>query len=80
MQPAVIHQSSSPQHGVSDYVRIVARWFGFLVTAVTVARERRSLMELDDRMLKDIGLGRSEAFGEAIKAFGDLPADRLPRF
>jgi len=80
MQPAVIHQSSRHRNGLSDYVRHVARWAGFLVAAVTVARERRALMELDDRMLKDIGLGRSEAYSEGSKPFGDLPATRVPDF
>jgi uncharacterized protein YjiS (DUF1127 family) len=40
---------------------------------MTVARERRQLMQLDDRMLRDIGIGRSEAYAEASRSFGDLP-------
>ena len=31
------------------------------------ARERRHLMELSDHMLRDIGISRAEAFGEAEK-------------
>ena len=33
------------------------------------ARERRHLMELSDHMLRDIGISRAEAFGEAEKPF-----------
>jgi uncharacterized protein YjiS (DUF1127 family) len=32
-------------------------------------RERRTLEELDDRMLHDIGLSRSQAIAEAAKPF-----------
>ena len=35
----------------------------------TRAHQRARLAELDDRMLKDIGLGRSEAYREAAKPF-----------
>jgi uncharacterized protein YjiS (DUF1127 family) len=33
------------------------------------ARERRALMELSDHMLRDIGISRAEARGEAAKPF-----------
>ena len=33
------------------------------------ARERRELMQLSDRMLRDIGISRAEAYGEAEKPF-----------
>jgi uncharacterized protein YjiS (DUF1127 family) len=33
------------------------------------ARMRRQLLMLDDRLLKDIGLTRTQAFGEAEKPF-----------
>ena len=32
-------------------------------------RQRRALLGLDDAMLKDIGLGRGDAFREAAKPF-----------
>ena len=49
-------------------------------SAMTVARERRMLLQLDDRMLKDIGIGRSEAFYEASKPFGDIPGRCLTQY
>lgn len=77
MQPAVIHQSSRHQHSVADVVRQIVARVAFLRTALTVARERRALMQLDDHMLKDIGIGRSEAYREASKPFGDVSNRRL---
>jgi uncharacterized protein YjiS (DUF1127 family) len=34
-----------------------------------LARQRRALLALDDRMLKDIGVSRAEAEGEACRPF-----------
>jgi uncharacterized protein YjiS (DUF1127 family) len=34
-----------------------------------LARQRRALLALDDRMLKDIGISRAEAEGEACRPF-----------
>jgi len=49
-----------------------------LVTfALRVRRERAVLMSLDDRMLKDIGLGRSEAYQEGSRGLTDLPQQSL---
>ena len=36
-----------------------------------VARQRRSLLELDDRLLKDIGITRADAEREASRPFWD---------
>jgi uncharacterized protein YjiS (DUF1127 family) len=38
-----------------------------------VARSRRRLTELDDRMLRDIGVSRAEADREADRAAWDVP-------
>ena len=79
MQP----ESSSSRAGTSSTIRSrtssVRSWPGSPIssTALTVARERRVLMQLDDRMLKDIGIGRSEAYREASKPFGDVSNRRL---
>jgi uncharacterized protein YjiS (DUF1127 family) len=45
--------------------------------AIEVRRERRTLLSLDDRALKDIGLSRSQAWAEACHSLWDIPRDRL---
>jgi uncharacterized protein YjiS (DUF1127 family) len=44
--------------------------------ALQVRRERRLLLRMDDRMLKDMGLNGS-AYAEASRPFWDVPVDRL---
>jgi uncharacterized protein YjiS (DUF1127 family) len=51
-------------HTVS--VRRIAVWFR---AAAARWRERRMLEEFDERMLKDIGISRSQALAEASKPF-----------
>jgi uncharacterized protein YjiS (DUF1127 family) len=51
---------------------------GAIELALQVRRERRILLAMDDRMLKDLGLN-GIAYGEATRAFWDVPADRLRR-
>ena len=38
----------------------------------SVARDRRRLLELDARMLEDIGLTREDAYREATRPFWDI--------
>jgi uncharacterized protein YjiS (DUF1127 family) len=38
-----------------------------------LAQQRRRLLSLDDRMLKDIGLTRAEAMREGTRPFWDAP-------
>ena len=45
--------------------------------ALRVRRERRQLLALDDRALKDMGFDRGTAHREAARPFWDLPSDRL---
>ena len=47
-------------------------WLAWLVSALRAMETRRSLAQMDDRMLKDIGLTRSEALEEAGRAPWDL--------
>ena len=42
-------------------------WFSWLLAAAARWRQRRMLETLDDRMLADIGIGRSQALAEARK-------------
>jgi uncharacterized protein YjiS (DUF1127 family) len=54
----------------------IARLIGTIELALQVRRERRLLLGMDDRTLKDLGLN-GIAYAEATRAFWDLPVDRL---
>jgi uncharacterized protein YjiS (DUF1127 family) len=56
----------------------LARLIGTIELALQVRRERRTLLGMDDRMLKDLGLNGA-AYAEATRPFWDVPADRLYR-
>jgi len=62
MQHVTVQQSSSHQPGIADYVRQVGHWVAFVRSAMTVARERRMLLQLDDRMLKTLALAAARLF------------------
>ncbi|HEX2841209.1 DUF1127 domain-containing protein [Hyphomicrobium sp.] len=48
----------------------------WLESVFRVARERRQLMTLDERALKDIGVSRADAEQEWSRPFWDLPDPR----
>jgi uncharacterized protein YjiS (DUF1127 family) len=48
---------------------ILARGFGILLLWQRRANERHALAQLDDRLLRDLGLSRSEAARESRKPF-----------
>jgi uncharacterized protein YjiS (DUF1127 family) len=73
MQHVIAHRGLHPRASSTGVLRQIGQWVAHVRTAMTVARERRQLMQLDDRMLRDIGIGRSEAYAEASRSFGDLP-------
>ena len=49
-----------------------AGWLAWLATAMHAIQTRRRLAEMDDRMLKDIGISRADALQEAERAPWDL--------
>lgn len=55
----------------------IRRLICVLDLALEVRRERRMLLSMDDRALKDIGFNRSKACAEACRSFWDIPIDRL---
>jgi len=57
-------------------VRWIARLWRVLRLHLQVQRERRLLLSLDERTLKDIGLNRVDALREGIRGFGDLDPAR----
>ena len=50
-----------------------------LAVALKVRRERRMLLRLDERALKDMGFDPGTAHHEARRPFWDIPTDRLSR-
>ncbi|MDK3018138.1 DUF1127 domain-containing protein [Pseudodonghicola flavimaris] len=44
-----------------------------LAHMISVHRQRRALIKLDDRALEDIGISRSQARAEASRPFWDAP-------
>ncbi len=47
-------------------------WLAWLAAAMRAIETRRHLAQMDDRMLKDIGISRTEALEEARRAPWDL--------
>ena len=43
-----------------------------------IRKERKSLANLSDAQLRDIGFTRSEATQEALRGYGDIPDARRP--
>jgi uncharacterized protein YjiS (DUF1127 family) len=50
------------------------RWLAVIGRAIHLSRQRRSLRDLDDHLLTDIGLSRTAARREADRPFWDAPA------
>jgi uncharacterized protein YjiS (DUF1127 family) len=71
--------SSSSRPARVSLGRRVWRSAAALALALKVRRERRMLLRLDERTLKDLGFNRGDACAEAHRSFWDLPVDRLRR-
>lgn len=52
--------------------KVPAGWLAWLAEAMRTISTRRRLAQMDDRMLKDIGVTRSEALEEANRAPWDF--------
>lgn len=52
--------------------RVSAGWLAWLAAILHAIESRRRLAEMDDRMLQDIGISRSDALEEAARAPWDL--------
>jgi len=81
--PMTRHTASlAPASGpaiVARVVRRVLRWMGDLVHAIEDRRQVYHLAELDDRMLKDIGLMRGDVDGALAEPFYRRPTLVLVR-
>jgi uncharacterized protein YjiS (DUF1127 family) len=62
-QPVARH-SARPRAGL----------LGRFLLALATRRQHRRLLDLDDAMLRDIGVTRHEAWAEANRPFWDVPA------
>lgn len=59
--------------------RRLFRFLQHFVTCLEVARQRRQLLTLNNRTLKDIGISRVDALREAERDFWDIPDELTPR-
>jgi uncharacterized protein YjiS (DUF1127 family) len=62
----------SPRTPAAGPTRDLAKWLSAASRWLEWTRSRQSLDELDDHLLKDIGLTRSDARREADKSFWQL--------
>jgi len=59
--------------------RIIRSRINKIQIASAIAHERRTLENLSDEALRDIGVSRGDATVEARREFFDLPPERLER-
>jgi uncharacterized protein YjiS (DUF1127 family) len=73
-------QTATPRRGggIARTGARIAQLIGAIELALQVRRERRILLGMDARTLKDLGLNGS-AHAEASRPFWDVPVDRLRR-
>lgn len=65
--------------GVSRLIRRMFWMTAYLLACIEVARQRRQLLAMDVRALKDIGISRADAVAEAGRDFWDIPEEQKPR-
>ncbi|ARO15196.1 hypothetical protein BVG79_01854 [Ketogulonicigenium robustum] len=66
-------------HAIASSLPASRGFFARIVLALRVRQERRHLAELDDALLADIGLTRTQVQDEAKRTMWDLPYQRSPR-
>jgi len=69
------HVTANAPHGHAAHNE--AGLFRRMALAVAAARQRRHLADLDDTLLRDIGLSREAAEAEARRSVWDVPASWL---
>jgi uncharacterized protein YjiS (DUF1127 family) len=82
MTTATFHIDSSASArtiSVRAWGQDLVRFAHYFLAALEVARQRRQLMTLDERTLKDIGITRADADHEAGRDFWDIPEEHMPR-
>lgn len=62
-----------PERGLAGFGQRLGRLVDAIELAVEMRRERRMLLALDDRALKDLGLAKGDAYAEATRACWDIP-------
>ena len=60
---------------VPAFTRSLSRFANYFLACLRVARQRRQLLKLDDRALKDIGISSADADAEATRGFWNIPED-----
>ncbi len=67
------HYASSPLKTEMLSTRSIKTFFNYLKRVYNVAQERYELSQLDERMLKDIGITKAQAREEIERDFWDIP-------
>jgi len=68
---------SRPWDGLVRLAEWCSRSARTVAVALEVRRERRRLLSLDERALKDMGFNKGQAHCEASRSFWDVPVDRF---
>jgi uncharacterized protein YjiS (DUF1127 family) len=77
MSGTVLTRPLSPRPAVRQAkAGVRGGWLGWLAAMLHAIETRRRLAEMDERMLRDIGITQSQALEEAARAPWDLAARR----
>ncbi|MFZ4805878.1 MAG: DUF1127 domain-containing protein [Hyphomicrobiaceae bacterium] len=78
MSPAKMTATGAQSGASATWIQTIspAGIVAMVAAMLRVRRERRQLLALDDRMLKDIGMSRGDAYAEASRPLHDVPFRR----